>query len=92
MLARELEQVGEELGDSVRILKVDCDEEEDLAQQLQIRRAGTASRRAARNSHTVQVTHASQALRHAKYVAPLMQGPADIGVHQPRQNQASTAH
>lgn len=37
MLAKELEAVGEELGDSVRILKVDCDEEEDLALQLQIR-------------------------------------------------------
>ena len=37
VLAKELEEVTVELGDKVRILKVDCDEEEDLAAQLQIR-------------------------------------------------------
>lgn len=37
MLAKELEAVAADMGDAVKILKVDCDEEEDLAQQLQIR-------------------------------------------------------
>ena len=37
MLSKELDVVGEEMGDKVRILKVDCDEEEQLAAQLQIR-------------------------------------------------------
>ena len=36
MLASELEKVKEELGDSVRIVKVDTDKEEELSSQLQI--------------------------------------------------------
>ncbi|CAG9466049.1 unnamed protein product [Pedinophyceae sp. YPF-701] len=37
MLAKELDKVADELGDAVTIVKVDCDEEEELAGQLQIR-------------------------------------------------------
>ena len=36
MIAAELEKAAEELGDSVRFLKVNTEEEEDLASQLQI--------------------------------------------------------
>ena len=36
MLASELEKVKEELGDAVRIVKVDTDKEEELSSQLQI--------------------------------------------------------
>ncbi|EEH57613.1 thioredoxin-related protein [Micromonas pusilla CCMP1545] len=36
LLASELEKVKEELGDSVRIVKVDTDKEEELSSQLQI--------------------------------------------------------
>lgn len=35
-MAQELEKVAEEMGDSVRIVKVDTDEEPDLSTQLQI--------------------------------------------------------
>jgi thioredoxin-like negative regulator of GroEL len=36
LLASELEKVKEELGDAVRIVKVDTDKEEELSSQLQI--------------------------------------------------------
>ncbi|KAK9905834.1 hypothetical protein WJX75_007277 [Coccomyxa subellipsoidea] len=36
LLAKELEQVAEELGDTVRIVKVDTDENPDVSSQLQI--------------------------------------------------------
>lgn len=36
LMAQELEKVAEEMGDSVRIVKVDTDEEPDLSTQLQI--------------------------------------------------------
>lgn len=36
LLAAELEKVAEELGDTVRIVKVDTDQEQALASQLQI--------------------------------------------------------
>ncbi len=35
-MAQELEKVAEEMGDTVRIVKVDTDEEPDLSTQLQI--------------------------------------------------------
>jgi len=36
LLSNELEKVAEELGDGVRIVKVDTDEENEIASQLQI--------------------------------------------------------
>ncbi|KAG7674424.1 hypothetical protein Ndes2526B_g05152 [Nannochloris sp. 'desiccata'] len=36
LLAKELEQVAEELGDKIKIIKIDCDENEAISSALQI--------------------------------------------------------
>jgi thioredoxin len=36
LLAKELEQVAEELGDAIKIIKIDCDQNEAISSALQI--------------------------------------------------------